>query len=170
MSEGSQYIRIYIENKKNLNKEILIKTIDVDATGDEDYEAINRVMKFTPSEREKYIEIKIFDDDHWEPDEDFLVQLYDTEGMMLEGKDTQTKVTIIDDDKPGQICFADDGLDADATQPHCEIAVLRKNGADGEVTLNYETVEIDNSKHTATAGIDFVKTQGQLTFGNQETI
>ena len=33
-----------------------------------------------------------------------------------------------------------------------------RNLADGEVEVNYETVEIDNSRHTASAGIDFVKT------------
>ena len=41
----------------------------------------------------------IVDDNEWEPDEDFLVELYDyTTGDRLEGKDTQTRVTIIDDD------------------------------------------------------------------------
>ena len=42
------------------------------------------------------------DDDNWEPDEDFFVQLYNpSTGEELTGQDTKTRVTIIDDDKPG---------------------------------------------------------------------
>ena len=50
--------------------------------------------------------VTINDDDNWVPDEDFFVQLYDPNSMAeLQGKDTRTRVTIIDDDKPGQISF-----------------------------------------------------------------
>lgn len=59
-------------------------------------------------EKEKTIKIGIMDDDDWEPDEDFFVQLYDPNGNgELQGQDCRTRVTIIDDDKPGQICFQD---------------------------------------------------------------
>jgi hypothetical protein len=48
----------------------------------------------------------IKDDEDWEPDEDFYMQLYNADtGDELEGKDTKTRITIIDDDKPGQIYF-----------------------------------------------------------------
>jgi hypothetical protein len=46
--------------------------------------------------------VTIYDDDNWEPDEDFFVQLKDADtGQNLHGQDTKTRVTIIDDDKPG---------------------------------------------------------------------
>lgn len=50
--------------------------------------------------------VKILDDDAWEPDEDFYVELYD-EGTKnrLVGEDTRTRVTILDDDKPGVLVF-----------------------------------------------------------------
>lgn len=48
------------------------------------------------------MKIEIIDDDSWEPDEDFYVQLYDPDtSEELEGQDTKTRITIIDDDKPG---------------------------------------------------------------------
>lgn len=48
----------------------------------------------------------IKDDEEWEPDEDFYVQLYSVaDDKPLPNKDVRTRVTIIDDDKPGQICF-----------------------------------------------------------------
>jgi len=34
------------------------------------------------------------------------------------------------------------------------IPVVRKNGSDGVVTVQYETKEIDATAHTATAGVD----------------
>ena len=48
----------------------------------------------------------IIDDDGWEPDEDFYVELYDARtGNRLIGEDTRTRVTILDDDKPGTLVF-----------------------------------------------------------------
>ena len=48
------------------------------------------------------VDVGIMDDDNWEPDEDFFVQLYNVDtGEELQGQDTKTRVTIIDDDKPG---------------------------------------------------------------------
>jgi hypothetical protein len=50
------------------------------------------------------IKIGIMDDEDWEPDEDFYVELYDPgTGYKLKGKDTVCTVTIIDDDKPGTL-------------------------------------------------------------------
>jgi len=105
VSEGSGSIRIYVENKTSEARTWKIRTIDAEATGGEDYESIDDVIEFDAGQKSKYIEIKIFDDDAWEPDEDFFVQLYDMNDFECSGKDTKTKVTIIDDDKPGQLVF-----------------------------------------------------------------
>ena len=82
------------------------------------------------------------DDDDWEPDEDFFVQLYDPNTHTeLQGQDCRTRVTIIDDDKPGQICFQDtNGVKVQPTDEYAEITIIRKNGSDGIVTVEYETV------------------------------
>ena len=45
------------------------------------------------------IYVTIIDDIDWNPDLEFLVELYDVStGERLPGDDTQTRVTIIDDD------------------------------------------------------------------------
>ena len=50
--------------------------------------------------------VGIIDDDEWEPDEDFFLELYDANTSdRLPGEDTRTRVTILDDDKPGMIVF-----------------------------------------------------------------
>jgi len=89
-----------------------------------------------------YVDVVINDDDNWEPDEDFLVHLKDpVTGKDLEGVDAKTTVTIIDDDKPGQIAFEEQkGIKALATEDTCEVVITRKNGSDGRVTVDYETV------------------------------
>jgi hypothetical protein len=48
--------------------------------------------------------IDIHDDDDWEPDLCFFVELYDLEtGDRLQGDDTRCKVTILDEDFPGKL-------------------------------------------------------------------
>ena len=42
--------------------------------------------------------------------------------------------------------------------------MIRKNGSDGKVTVEYRTVELDNSEHTATAGVDYKHVEGTVTF------
>jgi hypothetical protein len=46
---------------------------------------------------------------------------------------------------------------------------VRKNGSDGKVTVDYETVELDKSEHTATENVDFKPCKGTLVFEQGET-
>lgn len=81
------------------------------------------------------------------------------------GKDTRTRVTIIDDDKPGQICFEETkGVKALASEEFVDIVLLRKNGSDGKVTVDWKTTELDKSDHTATPGVDYEESKGTVTF------
>jgi len=143
-----------------------VVTEDQEAIAGDDYEAVDEVLKFDKGEREKYIEVTINDDDNWEPDEDFFVQLKDPNtGENLLGRDTRTRVTIIDDDKPGQIGFEETkGIKALASEEFCDIVLLRKNGSDGIVTIDYKTVELDKDDHTATPGVDYEEASGTITF------
>lgn len=171
VSEGSGHIRIYIENKLKQAKSIIVRTIDAEAVAGEDFEGVDELIHFKNGQAETYIEIKIFDDDAWEPDEDFYIQLYDVLGQELPGRDTRTTVTIIDDDKPGFLCFQEENsIQADATQPFVEVVVVRKSGADGKVTVEYETVQLDDSPHTATPGVDYEEVRGTLVFEHLETV
>ena len=36
-----------------------------------------------------------------------------------------------------------------------EIVILRKNGSDGQVTVDYKTEELGQGEHTATPGVDY---------------
>jgi solute carrier family 8 (sodium/calcium exchanger) len=93
-------------NKTGEQKSVRVVTIDDAAIAGDDYVAVDTVINFNKGEKQRYVEVIIKDDEDWEPDEDFFMQLYDAKtGMELEGKDTKTRITIIDDDKPGAIYF-----------------------------------------------------------------
>ena len=80
-----------------------------------------------------------------------------------------TRVTIIDDDKPGQIYFeATKNIKAIASEDICEVKLLRKNGSDGVVTVDYKTKPLDDSEHTASPGVDYVHAEGTVTFKSME--
>ena len=129
------------------------------------------IIEFSNGEATRTFDVVIKDDDNWEPDEDFFVQLYDPQSNEeLVGQDTKTRVTIIDDDKPGQICFENTkGIKVAPTEPHVEIEVIRKNGSDGRVTVDFETIDLGHQDHVAKAGKDYEETRGQLVFENTQT-
>lgn len=88
----------------------------------------------------------------------------------LPGHDTRTKVTIIDDDKPGHIYFKESkAISALASEEHAEIVIERRNGSDGTVTVDFKTIELDASEHTASAGVDFEHVNTTVEFKMGET-
>lgn len=102
VSEASGSLRINIVNKKGVAGKVRVLTIDAEAFAGDDYEKVDQILDFKAGEKMKYIDVIINDDDNWEPDEDFFVQLLDANtNVELQGADTKTRVTIIDDDKPG---------------------------------------------------------------------
>ena len=104
------------------------------------------------------------DDDGWEPDEDFFVQLFDENDQELKGDDTKCRVTIIDDDKPGNIQFEERKKISVAASEHtARVVISRVKGSDGVVTVDYETKELGN-EGDAVSGTDFNACKGTLVF------
>lgn len=171
VSESSESLQIAVYNKTKKTCRVRVKTVDAEAKAGEDFDALDTVLNFSSGEDVKYVKVIIHDDDSWEPDEDFFVQLFDAQtDEILEGADCRTRVTIIDDDKPGQVCFLETtNIKALATEKEAVVTLVRKNGSDGIVTVDYETFEIDASKHSASAGADFKATRGTLSFENTMT-
>ena len=111
--------------------------------------------------------MKIIDDDGWEPDENFYVELYDLEtGKKMEGADTETKITIIDDDKPGNLQFATRLVPALVTNDKVIVEVVRKDGNDGVISCEYSLEEADEAPENqrAVLGEDFEAKSGTVTF------
>lgn len=60
--------------------------------------------------------MNILDNDYWEPDKEFIIELYDNKtGYSHKAKDTVCKVTIMDDDNPGILAFEEPLVKVPAT-------------------------------------------------------
>ena len=105
VTESSGFIEITIVKKVAEEMAFLVKTIGDTATAPDDYEEFHEVITMSKSEKEAKIKIAIIDDEIWEPDKDFFVQICDENGVRKDGTDTQCKVTILDEDNPGVIGF-----------------------------------------------------------------
>mmetsp|Transcript_41150 Transcript_41150/g.55906 ORF Transcript_41150/g.55906 Transcript_41150/m.55906 type:complete len:246 (+) Transcript_41150:1174-1911(+) len=166
VSEAAKYISIKILNKTQKPGKIGVRTVNGDAIAGEDYEAIDQIVEFNNNEPSKEVAVNIFDDDDWEPDEDFYLELYDPDTKQkLEGGDAKTTVRIIDDDNPGTLSFeAGDLYQHTATEDKCIIKVIRSNGCSGKIQCQYKTTEINRSNDTATPGKHYEHVEGILVF------
>jgi len=57
----------------------------------------------------------------------------------LPGDDTITRITILDEDQPGTLCFEETQLDVSRSADELVIKVCRIDGADGSVSVNIRT-------------------------------
>ena len=51
-----------------------------------------------------------------------------------------------------------------ASEENAEIVIERRNGSDGTVTVDFKTIELDASEHTASAGVDFDHVECKVVF------
>lgn len=157
VSEACGSIKIKILNKTKKPGKVRVRTVDGDAEAGKDYDAIDQVLAFTNGQKEGEVMIGIKDDDNWEPDEDFYVELVDVNSeMRLVGEDTRTRITILDDDKPGMLVFEEKKvLKHPANEKECNVTIKRVNGSDGKITVKYKTIPLGSGDQQARAGIDF---------------
>ena len=73
VSESSGSLRVIVVNKRKAAARVRVRTIDAEAVAGEDYGAVDEVLTFKSGEAQQSIDVKIFDDDSWEPDEDFHI-------------------------------------------------------------------------------------------------
>uniref|UniRef100_A0A0N7ZBH2 Calx-beta domain-containing protein n=1 Tax=Scylla olivacea TaxID=85551 RepID=A0A0N7ZBH2_SCYOL len=149
---------------------VRVETIDGTATVDQDYIGINEILTFEANEREKFIDVEIINDNQWEPDEEFFLKislLMDSEkreGVQL-GRISIMEITILNDDEPGIVMFQKRGFLVKESIGNAVIPVVRKNGADGEITVKWRTID-----KSAVSGRDFTGGEGLLTFKHTETL
>eukprot|EP00351_Strombidinopsis_sp_SopsisLIS2011_P003746 CAMPEP_0116877698 /NCGR_PEP_ID=MMETSP0463-20121206/9445_1 /TAXON_ID=181622 /ORGANISM="Strombidinopsis sp, Strain SopsisLIS2011" /LENGTH=182 /DNA_ID=CAMNT_0004525173 /DNA_START=1072 /DNA_END=1620 /DNA_ORIENTATION=- len=106
VAESSIHVNLVIEKKKSEEFTFWVKTRDGTALADEDYIPKEELITFKATEKERTIKIGLVDSHDWEPDEDFFVDLCDEQTKKrLDGDNTCCKVTILDDDNPGQLVF-----------------------------------------------------------------
>lgn len=113
------------------------------------------------------------DDENWEPDKDFFVELFAPDSNEpLKGDDACTKVTIIDNDNPGTLGFAARNMIVRPRDEICTIEVERQDGSSGEVSA--EIIICANNEalggRPAKRGIDWKDLDNpRITFKTGET-
>jgi len=170
VSEANEYAKINVVNKYGVNARVGIRTRPDTATAPEDYEHIDEIITFNVGEESRAIDVRIVDDEGWEPDENFFVELYDPQTRQrLVGRDTECMITILDDDKPGCFAFEDSNMRHAVTSSICTIRVQRQHDSDGNVSCKWKTCDYETAGRAAVAGIEYEAQNGTINFGDQET-
>merc|ERR1719369_1543484 len=167
-SIGTFKVLICRHGKLTSTVRVRVETIDGSANEGEDYQAVNEVLTFEPLETEKQIGVTIIDDNQWEPDEEFFLKLSlvsgdDSPDLKL-GRTSIMEITILNDDEPGTFQFDKRGHLVKESCGNVVLSVLRQNGADGDVTIKWRTID-----KTAVNTKDFTGGDGEIEFKHGET-
>lgn len=141
VTESAGTVKIAIK-RKTLHQELSfgVRTREDTAKVGRDYDHIDNVITLKENEEERIIEVKIHDDDEWNPDNDFYVELYDTRTKKrLMGDDAECKVTILDEDFPGKLVFKDTEVMGSRRNNKVEVVVNRVEGTDGSISCQIRT-------------------------------
>lgn len=135
-----------------------------------DFKYQTGVLTFKDTEYRQTITLDIINDNQFENDCDFYVILKNaTNGTSL-GDPSVSRITVVDDDEPGEFQFEIPHAYADLSSGKVKVTVLREYGVDGKVTMEYSTID-----GTAVGGaslskdVDYIQTSGTLEFKHQET-
>jgi solute carrier family 8 (sodium/calcium exchanger) len=139
-----------------------------------DYVSTAGELCFADRESSKEVVVEIIDDDEVESDERFKVVLSGCSdpNIDLASCSLEAVVTIIDDDLPGEIGFAEDdrAIVVKEGDGKAYVTVSRFHGSKGSLVCKYRTdaaAELEGAA-AAVAGRDYVDTSGTLTFGPSE--
>ena len=138
------------------------------------------ILNFTDGETSRTFEVQINDDDLDEPpdptdpDEQFLVELYNPSGGAVLGSRVIAPVAILDDDGPGVLSFESSDYNVSEAAGTLNVNVIRTGGYDGLVTAHYITQEVIDEtvpkELIALTPEDFRFTEGTVTFDDGERI
>ena len=164
-------LKVLVFRHGNLQSTAEVKVETIDGTADTtDYKEINEIITFQPGQKEHEITLEIIDDNKREPDEEFFLKLSllgASQGTSKEvklGRTSIMEITILNDDEPGTFQFEKRGHLVKESCGNAVISVIRQNGADGDVTIKWRTVD-----KTAISGKDFVGGEGEIDFKHGET-
>lgn len=139
--ENAGKVELAIERFGRLDNAVkcVVETLDRTAKADVDYKPFKETITFEAEEKSKKVAVEIIDDKNWNPDKVFLVKLsiaddQDT-STVAKGRVCMMTVTIVDDDEPGVIVFAQRLITVEEGAGKVVIPVLRENGADGELKV-----------------------------------
>lgn len=129
--------------------EIGVRTIEGTASNNSDFIPIDKKIEFLPGDIEQTVEVTIINDDTFEPNEDFYIELYDPEtNKKLPGDDTRTTITIIDDDQPGKLGFTTRHIKVKRKDKAAKLKIIRQAGTDGQVSVKFKATRSKDMEGT----------------------
>jgi len=178
VTESNGHVEVTVV-KKLINQELIVgvRTRDDTAQSPKDYKEVNQEIQFGKREQEKKIEIPIVDDEEWNPDLEFWVELYDPtkteQGFddRLPGDDTRCKVTILDEDFPGTIQFGNTDIRVSKGAQEVEIEIERVDGSDGTIgcMISTEPLTMEPSPQSAQEFEHYLPKHEKVTLKHNET-
>ncbi|XP_050401671.1 sodium/calcium exchanger 2 isoform X6 [Patella vulgata] len=135
-----------------------------------DYKYTTGTLIFKENEYKRTLLIPIINDNQYEADVDFYVILKNPKGGGGLGDPSVSRVTIVDDDEPGEFLFEEPHYQADMKKGQVTVKVMREHGYDGKVTIEYST--IDGTAHGGERlkpGVDYIVANGTINFSHSET-
>jgi solute carrier family 8 (sodium/calcium exchanger) len=128
--------------KKQKNKEFNFRVATVEGTAKEgtEFKRYKDVHNFASNQDEMFIEVPIIDNQNYQPDLEFTVEIQDTvTGKKVEGDDTACGITILDDDDPGKLSFEETEIKCIKKSGFVEVKIIRTDGADGRISCVMKT-------------------------------
>ncbi|MBV1907931.1 MAG: hypothetical protein KUG78_01335 [Kangiellaceae bacterium] len=141
-------------------------TSDGSAVTASDYIATTGQITFADGETSQLISYQLIDDQLFEPDEQFSIELSNVSGDAVLAGST-SNITILDDDplpETGVFAFVANRYVVDESAGVLELNIERIGGSVGEVSVEVEAIET-----TATGGVDFDFESETINFGDGET-
>ncbi|XP_013418432.1 sodium/calcium exchanger 2 isoform X2 [Lingula anatina] len=137
---------------------------------DKDFKYTKGSLTFAANEYCKTVTVPIVNDNQYEADVDFYVILKNPSAEAGLGDPSVARVTIIDDDEPGELTFEKPHYSANPETGKLIATVLREHGCDGQVTIEYSTIDgTAKGGPELGPGFDYVTENGVLVFKHGET-
>jgi len=172
--EDKGHVDVVVVRKGNTasNVSCRFNTVDGEAVHGSDFEFTTGVLTFKKGELKKTIRVKLVDDNDYEPDERFFIELNQpkpptgNKGTFSEPFEflgtSICSITILDDQQPGTMSL-DKEVYAMTDGTSLKIKIQRTDGADGEAKVLVKTKE-----GTAKAGVDFEAKETVVTFADMQ--
>jgi solute carrier family 8 (sodium/calcium exchanger) len=173
VDEGKGKVSVDVLRFGNTDSEVSVyyNTVDGEAISGSDFKYTRGVVTFKKGEDRKSIEVELIDDNDYEPDECFYIELKKpkegkkgtpSEPFEFKGHSLCT-VTILNDDKPGTFSFEKSSYSVSEASGKLRVKIVRSQGSDGEVQVKVTTVD-----GSAKSGADYVKYEEVLTFKDMQ--
>lgn len=163
ISESGGKITVIVErvNGSDGNISVDYSPFQFAATPKVDFDGGSGTLEFANGETQKSFELTIVEDNIYEGNETFTLQLSQVRGGGFIGNSDKMTITILENEiaKPGTIEFETTNYVVSETAVALDLVVQRLDGQDGTVTVDYSV-----SGGSATQGGDFTFGTGILTF------